>query len=508
MRTLIFIVSYNAENHIGKVLRDIPDEFKNSPDTEILLIDDASEDQTVEAARLFGEQHKIGNLKVFKNVTNQGYGGNQKLGYRYAIQEGFDVVAMLHGDWQYTPLALPALIAPFREDAAVDCVLGTRFGRRHSPLAGGMPLYKYVGNRILTKTQNRLAGADLREWHTGYRVYRTSALAKIAFELNTNAFHFDTEILLQLLDRRGKIVEVDIPTRYGDETCHVDGLRYAKDVLKAVLKYRLQKYNLFYDVRYHPEVVLRRQPESPAEVQYRHKFESLSPHSSVANGDRLVARGAKVLDIGCSTGYICKRLAERNGCEVAGVDMLPAEMMEDCSFPYQQADLEGDLEPLNALLEKMQPDVVLMLDVLEHLSSPELFLLNLYRRNYRKSPKFIFSTGNVAFFVVRFMLLAGFFNYGNKGILDVTHKRLFSIRTFKNLLDQTGFIITEKHYFPFPFRVLNLPERLARPLERINIWLIRLWPSLFAYQAMYEAVSLKTPELVLRDTLRSAPLKA
>lgn len=504
MRTLIFIVSYNAEEHIAKVLRDIPDEFKNSPETEILLIDDASSDKTVEEARLFGERNKIGNLKVFKNVTNQGYGGNQKLGYRYAVQEGFDVVAMLHGDWQYTPLALPALLAPFREDAGVDCVLGTRFGREHSPLAGGMPFYKYVGNRILTKTQNRLAGADLREWHTGYRVYRTSALAKIAFELNTNEFHFDTEILLQLLARRSRIVEVDIPTRYGDETCHVDGLRYAKDVLKAVLKYRLQQYNLFYDVRYHPEVVQRRRPETASDIQYGHKFNSHSPHSSVAEGGRLVSRGSKVLDIGCSTGYICQRLAERSGCDVAGVDMLPAAMMKGCRFPYLQADLEGDLESLNSLIERMQPDVVLMLDVLEHLSSPELFLLNLYRRNYRKSPKFLFSTGNVAFFIVRFMLLAGFFNYGNKGILDVTHKRLFSLRTFKNLLEQTGFIITEKHYFPFPFRALNFPESLARPLEKVNMWLIGLWPGLFAYQAMYAAVSLKTPELVLRDTLNNA----
>lgn len=507
MRTLIFILSYNAEKHIGNVLRDIPDEFKNSTDTEILLIDDASADKTVEVAKLYGEEHRIGNLKVFKNAANQGYGGNQKLGYRYAIQENFDVVAMLHGDWQYTPLALPVLIAPFREDPGVDCVLGTRFGRKHSPLAGGMPFYKYIGNRILTRTQNRVAGANLKEWHTGYRLYRTSALAQIAFELNTNEFHFDTEILLQLLDRGCRIAEIDIPTRYGEETCHVDGMRYAKDVLKAVLKYRLQKYNLFYDVRYHPEVVLRRQPENAAEVQYRHKFQSQSPHSLVANDDKLVPRGAKVLDIGCSTGYICQRLAENNACEVVGVDMLPASVMEAYSFPYHQIDLEGNLEPLNALLERTQPEVVLMLDVLEHLSSPELFLLNLCRRNYRKSPKFLFSTGNVAFFVVRFMLLAGFFNYGNKGILDVTHKRLFSLRTFKNLLDQTGFIITKKHYFPFPFHALSLSESLSKRLEKLNVWLIKLSPALFAYQALYEAVSLQTPELVLRDTLRNKSLE-
>src|SRR5262245_10344699 len=119
-----------------------------------------------------------------------------------------------------------------------------------------MPLYKYVGNRILTTLQNKLAGVNLSEWHTGYRAYSCKALSKIAFELNTHDFHFDTEIILQLIHSKAKFLEVNIPTRYGDEICHVNGMRYAKDVVKASLKFMLQKHQMFFDVRYHPESIL------------------------------------------------------------------------------------------------------------------------------------------------------------------------------------------------------------------------------------------------------------
>src|SRR5262249_18966372 len=287
VRLLIFIVSYNAERHIEGLLDDIPPSYRNSENTEILLIDDASEDRTIEVAHSYIARAGLKNVRVLKNVVNQGYGGNQKVGYTYAIREGFDVVVMLHGDNQYTPKALPELLSPFQMNPDVGCVLGVRFGQRYSPLRGGMPVYKYIGNRILTSLQNRLAGIRLSEWHTGYRAYSTRALSNIGFALNTNDFHFDTEILLQLISTGAKLVEINIPTHYGDEICRVNGLRYAKNVAKTTFKFMLQRYHLFYDVRYHPEIVFHKAIDEPFHSLYESKTARRSPHPSFAAATRI-----------------------------------------------------------------------------------------------------------------------------------------------------------------------------------------------------------------------------
>jgi glycosyltransferase involved in cell wall biosynthesis len=502
MKLLIFVVAYNAAKHIAKVLDDIPDEYKNNPDVEILIIDDASKDETVHMAEAHAKAADLRNVRVLKNPRNQGYGGNQKVGYRYAVQNSFDVAVMLHGDGQYTPRALPELIQPFKDNPNVGCVLGVRFGMTYSPLKGGMPFYKYLGNRILTTLQNKLAHANLNEWHTGYRAYSTAALSRIAFTLNTQDFHFDTEILLQLLHSQVEIVQVNIPTRYGDEICHVNGMRYAKDVMKATLKFFLQKYHLFYDVRFHPEVLTKsRLSDQGEESVYEEKLGATSPHSLVCCGDEIVPRQSTVLDIGCAGGYVASFLANNKGCRVTGIDMLPPEKVNHASFEYLQINLESNLDRLDELLDRNKYDVVVMLDVLEHLAGPELFLLNLSQRRYASPPRFVCSTANVAFVVVRLMLLFGHFNYGRKGILDVTHKRLFSLHTFRNLLIQTGFVITKEHFLPFPFAALGFSPEWAGRLERINQFLIRLRPGLFAYQILFETVPLNTPDSVLRQTL-------
>ncbi len=503
LKLLIFILSYNAEKHIAGVLRDIPTEYKNHPNTEILIIDDASKDKTVEVAGAYAKEQHLSNIRILKNQINQGYGGNQKVGYRYAIKKKFDVVVMLHGDGQYAPAVLPELVKPFEQDPSTGCVLGVRFGRRYSPLSGGMPFYKFIGNRVLTRFQNALAGADLREWHTGYRAYSTEALARTAFTLNTNDFHFDTEIILQMLHSRALIKQVDIPTHYGEEICHVNGIRYAKDVVKATTKFFLQKYHLFYDVRFHPEVLneshLSKAEERPV---YEDKMQATSPHSLVCLNNRVVPPGSRVLDIGCSHGYVASYLGEHKSCEVTGVDQLPERQVSARSFVYKQMNLETDQEDLHKLLEDREFDAVLLLDVLEHLAVPELFLLGLSQRVYKKPPKFVCSTANVAFVMIRFMLLFGHFNYGRKGILDITHKRLFSAHTFRNLLIQTGFIVTREHYIPFPFISLGWPKGLSRWLEKINMMLIKIRPRLFAYQILFEAEPLKTAEVVLAEDLK------
>ncbi|HMJ81680.1 MAG TPA: glycosyltransferase family 2 protein, partial [Vicinamibacterales bacterium] len=202
-RLLVLIVAYNAEKKIGAVLARVPPRLAEEYDVEVLVLDDSSQDATFEKSR--DAQSGIPfPVHVLFNPVNQGYGGNQKIGYHFAILRGFDFVALLHGDGQYAPECLPDLVRPLR-DGEVDVVFGSRMLTRSAALSGGMPLYKYVGNKILTAFQNRMLNSSLSEFHSGYRVYSVAALKKIPFALNTNDFHFDTEIIVQLMIAQQRI---------------------------------------------------------------------------------------------------------------------------------------------------------------------------------------------------------------------------------------------------------------------------------------------------------------
>jgi glycosyltransferase involved in cell wall biosynthesis len=227
-RLLIFVVAYFAERTIEKVVRRIPADLLDTYDIEILIIDDESKDAT------FAEGLQVGRhtdtpfkVNVLYRPVNQGYGGNQKIGYHYAIEKDFDFVALLHGDGQYAPEVLGQLVEPLRRGEA-DAVFGSRMLVPRDALKGGMPAYKYIGNRILTALQNRLLGTRLSGFHSGYRVYTTSALRAIPFDRNANVFHFDTEIIIQLVIAGKRIKELPIPTYYGAEICQVVGIKYGR----------------------------------------------------------------------------------------------------------------------------------------------------------------------------------------------------------------------------------------------------------------------------------------
>jgi glycosyltransferase involved in cell wall biosynthesis len=222
-RLLIFIVAYNAEKTIEKVLARIPSTLHHD-NVEVLIIDDFSQDKTFESGLRFQQGQTPFKITLLRTPENQGYGGNQKLGYRYAIDHGFDFVALVHGDGQYAPEKLPVLLAPLLHGEA-DAVFGSRMIDTGAARAGGMPLYKWVGNQILTRFENWMLGSDLSEFHSGYRLYATHALAQIPFEKNTNDFHFDSEIIVQLWLKKFRILELPIPTYYGNEICHVNGLK-------------------------------------------------------------------------------------------------------------------------------------------------------------------------------------------------------------------------------------------------------------------------------------------
>ena len=231
----VFVITYNAVNHLVKTLDRIPREIFDEVE-EIFVVADCSKDNTYDAALGYKHEQQLSKLSVHRNFENQGYGGNQKVGYQYAIDRGLDIVALLHGDGQYAPEALPSLLEPLKNREA-DMVFGSRMSERGKALKGGMPLYKYFGNRILTAVQNRLAGLALSEYHSGYRLYSVEALRKIPFQSFSNGWHFDTQIILAMAERGMRIVERPIPTYYGDEICHVNGIPYAVHCLLTTFQY-------------------------------------------------------------------------------------------------------------------------------------------------------------------------------------------------------------------------------------------------------------------------------
>lgn len=468
LRLLIFIVAYHAEATVKQVLTRIPHNLAKEFDCEVLVIDDGSTDRTFETARMIASQCILPfPVTVLANPNNQGYGGNQKIGYFYALRQGFDIVALLHGDGQYAPESLPDLLRPLKEGRA-DACFGSRMMTQGAALRGGMPVYKFVGNRILSWFENRMLRTALSEFHSGYRAYSTAALRKIPFDVNTNEFHFDTEIIIQLVTAKFRIVEVPIPTYYGDEICRVNGLQYAWKVVAAVTIACAQEYGLLYDPRFDCA-------PGGENWQYAPKLDYESPHSLALE---LIPAKSRVLDLGCAAGYVASDLKKRKTCSVVGVDRhAPVDSTNLDRFHQHNLDL-GPPE-----LAMTEFDFVLLLDVIEHLASPEDFVRRL-RTALKLSPhtKILASTGNVGFFVIRLMLLLGQCNYGKRGILDMTHTRLFTKSSFRRLFEQAGFDLLEMRGIPAPFPLALGYGKFSRLLLRINSLLIRLSKGWFSYQ--------------------------
>ena len=434
-RLLIFVIAYRAETTLRRVLERIPTSLFADFDCEILVVDDASNDRTSSIGTEFKEAHShVRNMRmtVLRNEYNQGYGGNQKVGYSYAIAEKFDFVAMVHGDGQYAPEELPKLVQPLRRGEA-DAVFGSRMLERFGALKGGMPLYKYVGNKILTTVQNGLLGTKLSEFHSGYRVYSVAMLARIPFRLNSNDFHFDTEIIIQLLNAKARIKELPIPTYYGDEICHVNGMKYAKDVVVCTLQNVAHRSGMLYQRRFDLQL--------EDNTHYDVKLGYASSHTYALDA---VPSGARVLDIGAGPGEFARELL-RKSCQVTLVDQHHPRS-RDAGVGFVGQNLDDDIA-----FDVSQYDVLLMLDIIEHLKDPERFIEQLRLQFDYSTKKLILTTPNVAFIVQRLMLLLGQFNYGKAGILDRTHTRLFTFRTIRRLLRDEGFRIVKVTGVPAPF---------------------------------------------------------
>src|ERR1700736_5137549 len=326
----ILIVTYNALTTLTKVLKRItPEVWKNVE--EIAIFDDASQDSTYELALGLKTLRGLPKLQVLKHAKNLGYGGNQKAGYRYFAEKGFDIVVLLHGDGQYAPEILSHVYHPIVMGDA-DAVFGSRMMKTYGgPLKGGMPLYKYVGNRILSTFENLTLGMNLTEFHSGYRAYNLHALRNIDFTHMTDDFHFDTEIIIKLHHQGYRIKEVPIPTYYGTEICYVNGMKYAADVVRAVYRYK----RTCRSVRAYPEF-------QEYFIPYPIKKSKYSSHDYAR---RMIGSNQQVLEIGCGEGLLAAEL-QGNGNRVTGVDAMPGIHPGSALEQYFSAGLDQGIRPV------------------------------------------------------------------------------------------------------------------------------------------------------------------
>jgi glycosyltransferase involved in cell wall biosynthesis len=474
----ILVVAYNAAGTLAKVLDRIPVDFRPRI-SGILVSDDHSADSTYLVGLGYQQLDSSLPLEVVRNPHNLGYGGNQKVGYRWAIERGLDIIVMLHGDGQYAPEKLPDMVAPLERGEA-DAVFGSRMLTPKAARQGGMPLYKYVGNKVLTRYENAMAGAHLSEWHSGYRAYSVEALQGLPFETNDNDFNFDSQIIVQLLEAGRTIKEIPIPTFYGDEICYVDGLRYARLVTRDVTRYRAHKLGFGTG-----ELAF-------ASHNYEAKESDASSHGRIVRWlrDRAPAR---VLDLGCGDGYVAEQLRAA-GHHVVGVDLAPADGVKEKLDRFIAADLDAGVPP--EVTDAGPFDVVIAADVIEHVRRPERVLEDLHGL-LAPGGVVVASIPNFAHWYPRLRVLAGRFDYDRRGILDATHLRFFTHRSFERLASERGWRVARKGVTGLPLEVVErgasdsdqpAESGLRRALRRLDSAAVRARPSLFAYQLLYQLV--------------------
>ncbi len=234
MSIIVIMPAYNAAKTLEITYTSIPMDVVD----KIILTDDVSQDDTVEIARKLG-------LKTVVHVQNRGYGGNQKTSYIEALKEGAQIVVMLHPDNQYDATRIPALIEPIRQ-GQYDMMIGSRLLGKDT-LQGGMPVYKYIGNRFLTWVENLVLGQNLSEYHSGFRAYSRKMLTTIPFLLNSDDFVFDSEVLAQASAFNFKVGEIAVPTRYFEEASSINFKRsvvYGLSTLWTMGRYLLFRWGL------------------------------------------------------------------------------------------------------------------------------------------------------------------------------------------------------------------------------------------------------------------------
>ena len=467
----VFVISYNAERLIQDTLQRIPEDVWREVEV-VYVVDDCSMDETTRQAMEYPDPY--GKLVVFRNRVNRRYGGNQKFGYQYAIDRGLDAVVMLHGDGQYAPEMLPDLFRPLVEGDA-DVVIGSRMIHRRDALKGGMPKYKFVANVFLTWVENLLSGLSMSEFHSGYRGYGTRFLRRIPLWENSDEWHFDTHILFQARQADAAIREIPIPTRYGDEVCHVNGVSYGLNCIRSALLFRLHRWGL---------IRLNRYDIAPRSLIDSRKLDDpYSSHSIILRRLRqMKLQGDRVLDLGFGCAAIASALRQ-DGAILDGIDRDPKAIAE--SGALFQRTFQNDLNRLNDIPLDGKYDIILAADILQFLVDPADFLSRL-KKYLVKGGILAVALPNVVNVQPRLRILFGKFPLHHRGILEAQALHFYTLDSMRQLLTRAGWKVEETE-------VTSVPLTLIFPFLRKRRWRLPLWicrgltrtfKGLFAYQGV------------------------
>lgn len=244
-KVVVVMPAYNAQATLVKTYNEV---MAQGVVDHVVIVDDHSKDDTTRIAKSLGDESTV---TVYTHQVNRGYGGNQKSCYRLALEKGADIIIMVHPDYQYTPLLIPAM-ATLIGNGLYHCVLGSRILGGHA-LAGGMPLWKYIANRFLTLAENIMIGAKLSEYHTGYRAFSRELIASLPLDENSDDFVFDNQMLVQVVWTGQPIAEITCPTKYFAEASSINfrrSCKYGLGCLATALSFRLAKWGLIQRKRF------------------------------------------------------------------------------------------------------------------------------------------------------------------------------------------------------------------------------------------------------------------
>ena len=442
---------------VTELMYRVPEELIEQFSVEALLVDDASDEASFQRAREMRAHRDLPfPVEVLSSTRERGYGGCQKLGLEYAITHHFDYVVIFDRSSDLQPADLPDLVCPLVEDRADATVMAP------------VPTLR---ERIASRLVRRILHHPLAALHNGLRAYRVAALEKIPFALDTDERHIDTELLIQLLFSEQRVSSVPVSRDPRPKAARAPSGRHILNALRAVIRARMQQLSLFHE---------RRFDCTPAKQENAHYELKLDFDSSHRRALAHIPPGSKVLDLGCAGGYFSQVLESDLGCTVTAIDREPLARGVSVTESYV-----WDLDRGPPDLDYGSYDVIVMLDVIEHLRSPEEFVRLLHEKTSQSpSLRLIFTTANIGFFLTRIGLLLGQFNYGKRGILDLTHTRLFTLSTFRRLFTQDGFQVMSQEGVPAPFPLATSNRFLGHSLLALNRSLLRPFPRLLAYQML------------------------
>jgi methionine biosynthesis protein MetW len=451
----LFLFECSDPGSIRKVVERIPEAVDPWLDEVVVMLDRPDPGPLPETQGLVGGRPFL--LCFHRPPRDSGKGAARKAAFEYAFLKGLDHAIVMTA--AHPPEVLPALIAEALDDPR-PLVLATR---RRAP----GPLH-----RVATALQNAILDLGLSDYAASFRVHPLAAMRRIPFQLDQDGSLFDAEVLLQFRALGVAIREAPLVDGRPGDGSGSDDFRHAFGALGAALAYRLHQLHATRDGRF---LVDR-------DVHYTLKLSETGSHMQIVSAIR---SGSRVLDLGCSQGLLARPLKEKN-VRVTGVDVGPGERLARELDEYHQRDLEEPLE----IPHGREFDYVVCADVIEHVRN-RVELLRSARRYLKPGGRLVISTPNIALWFYRLSLLVGRFEYGPRGVLDESHVHLFTGSTFRREVEKAGFRVVGRRVTALPFEVVfesTGRSRLVRALASAYHWLARLWPSMFAYQYVLEAV--------------------